>query len=212
MWWEDIYIPTYFTIAAILAGVVKLRRLSTISKLVLVILILNLVADLYTTYLSYHSVNTLFYNSLHTGVEQLFILWIYYSTKIYNKQKRLLLYTIIIGGLLAIYNIFFWQGPKQFTTYTFIPFGLLIAFLSYINIRYFIISNIAVLSNIIFWFSIANFVYFIVIVPIMSFLPLAIEISLDLAKTLKMYTNNIAYGVWSVLIAIGFICQRKKTI
>ena len=153
----------------------------------------------------------MFFNSVFTSYEQALILYIYSYFKNEKIYKTGLL--ILCVGLIqfSVYNLTSLQGVNRFNTFTFVPTALIIAVLSYFNVRQLIISENLVFQKTSFWFSVANFQYYIIVAPVMSAVLWANEISINLGVSLKQI-NNISYCIWAILIAIGFLCQKKKTI
>jgi hypothetical protein len=209
-WYEDIYIQTYVTAAAIIVGAIFLRRLLLVYWVVWGILWANVIVDVYTTYLAFNSLNTLPYNNILMLSEGMVIILLYYIHSPFTTGKRILLYLSLIYLIFSIINFVFIQGEDNLNTYSIMPCGLVIAILSYLNIRMFITSE-TFFKSLLFWFSVANFIYFIVVIPSLSFLPIANNISYELGASLKVI-NDTAYILWSLIISIGFICQKKRAI
>ena len=180
-------------------------------RLILLIVVLNVVCDLYATYLAEQDKSTAFIYNILNPIEQSFAVLILSTT---YPQQSISILLKSIGVLLpisAIINIVFFQGFEKYNGYTLITGGLVVAIISYIKTREYITIDKINLNNELLWFTIASFIYYITTGPVLSVIPVTNEISYSLSDNL-LYINDVAYILWSTLITIGFICSRKKTI
>lgn len=211
MWWTKIHIQTYFVLASGLIGLITYNRLPLAFRSIMYLLFINVVVDVVATYLiEQKKANTNQLYSNFTVFEHIITL-IIYSIQ-YTKKERILVLLFSIGLIgFSIYNQKNVQQSLDFNTYTFVPAALLISVLSYLLVRKMIIEGGTLYTSMLFWFAAANFVYFTIAVPILSAIPFAWKISISVAKSLA-YVNYTAYAFWAILIAIGFLCQKKKSI
>jgi hypothetical protein len=211
MWYKHINPPTFVAFFAALAGLILFNRLSAIAKIALVLLFLNVITDVYATYLAEHDVNNHICYSILTTVEHVLII-LSYSAIYRNNNIKFIFYGLsLLIFVCSVLNLLFIQGADSFNTFTFVPIGLIVSILSYLRIRSSILNEDKFQYQFSFWFAAANFQYFIIVAPILSAVLAANEMSYSLSISFKQ-VNNTAYIIWSVLISIGFICQEKKTI
>lgn len=211
MWLTKIHIHTHVVLASGIIGLIVYSRLPLALKAIVYLILLNACVDIVATYLAEEkktSTNQLY--SIFTVIEHITTLIIYSVQYKKNEKAWLILYCIALT-IFSIYNQQNIQKYSEFNTYTFVPSALLIAILSYFLIRKMIITGDELYSSILFWFAAANFVYFTIAVPVLVTIPFARKISIPIATNL-IYINYTAYAFWAVLIAIGFLCQKKKSI
>ena len=211
MWWTKIHIHTYFVLASGIVGLITHSRLPLTFRIVVYLLFINVAVDVTATYLiKQKKLETSQLYNIFTVIEHIIILLIYSTQYKKNRKIFILGFVIVLIGF-AIFNQQNIQQSIDFNTYTFIPTALLISILSYLLVRKMIIEGDTLYPSMLFWFAAANFVYFTIAVPILSAIPFAWKISISVAKSLA-YVNYTAYALWAILIAIGFLCQKKKSI
>lgn len=211
MWLKTLPFQFYFVLTAALTGVIFIRRFSIVEKLIWVILVLNVVIDFYARYLGSQGIYNGFCYNILIPLEILIMVYIYNITSESFAYKAL---TFVLSGLLlgfAVIVAVFLQESDKLHTYTIALGGIMVGTLSYLRLRKIIINDSHLMDNILFWFCAANFIYYIIFIPVLSVLPIANDISNELARSIKK-VNNYAYALWSTLITIGFICSKKKTI
>ena len=201
----------YFVLTAALTGAIFIRRFSLVEKLIWIILVLNVLIDAYARYIGSQGIhNGICYNVL-VPLEILIMIYIYNIT---SKNHAYKILTYGLSGVLLVFAVvvaMFLQERDKLHTYTIAFGGIMVGALSYLRLRKIIINDINLTDNILFWFCAANFIYYIIFIPVLSVLPIANDISNELARSIKK-VNNYAYALWSTLITIGFICSRKNAI
>ncbi len=213
MWYEKILFSTYFVLGAILVGVTLLPRLSLFAKLILFLLFANAAVDIYATYsATVLDKKTTGLYSIYTAIEFAFIVYIYSKTKLNNKHKPIIYLSIITVLVFSIINLKFIQGAETFNTYTFVLGGFLVSIFSYQKIRNAISNDILNATDILVWFSVANIIFYLGALPVLLSAPIFEDRTLkDLGNSLFII-KDVSYSFWSAIIAIGFICQKKKSI
>jgi hypothetical protein len=212
MWYEKILFSTYCALAAVIVGVMFLPRLSSFAKLIWFLLIANVSVDISATYIDVVlSKNTLSLYSIYTAIEFAFILYIFSKINLYKKYQLVIYLSIFFVLVFSIINFKYIQGDKNFNTYTFALGGFLVSLFSYLNIRYSMKIDGLKGSDIMLWFSVANIIFYIGALPVLLSAPIAKEIPDSLGKSLFII-KDVTYSLWSLLIAIGFICQKKEII
>lgn len=212
MWYNHIYLQTYITAIAVVVGVFYMRQLSTLAKLILLLVFANTAVDVFATYIDKHlGFSTHLTYSIFTVCEIIYIVFIYSKEFTENSQKFQLYGLIICIFIFSLLNLVFVQGYHTFNTITFSIAGLATAILSYLTIRREIKHNTIRPDNILVWFSIANLVFYLGSMPVMTLITIQEEIVPSLMKSL-LSIKNLVYSIWSILISIGFLCQKKQMI
>ncbi len=86
--------------------------------------------------------------------------------------------------------------------------GLVLAALSYIHLRS-ISLNTAGQSPTLFYFGLANLIYFTLMISAMSALPLAQKIDQVFAS--KIYAINlVSYALWALILIIGILWKKQR--
>lgn len=209
MWFYDIHIQTYFAIAAGIAGLSRINFYIKGELLIIAVVFINIIVDLLGTYMAFYSIDNLWCYNISSTIENTFIL-ILFSLNTNPLKSKMIKSVLILMLVFSIVNMFYIQKYNNLNTYTFIPASLFIVYLSYSSLLS-LINTEAMYSNLLFWFSLACFIYYSLMITVLSALPLALEVSYSLALALKQ-VNNIGYMLWSVLLLSGFLWTRKKTI
>lgn len=206
-WYKDIQPQTYVTLAVGILGITRYSRLHNSIFSILMVILVNLLADLIANYFAHkYGDNTIVYN-ISTAIEQELTLLILYSLARSKGQRKVILVTMIIFPILSITNLLFVQKSSNFNSFTYISTGLAIAFFSYIIIKE-RLDDIYLFRSMVFWFTIANFIYYTIVSVVFSVLPFAIDVSYEFGNDI-MHVNYVSYIIWSTLLAIGFIWSKK---
>jgi len=204
----DIHIQTYIVIVAFIIGCLAFKYLTKVEKGIILILGLNVICDLITSFLAEKNQNTHVYYSILTLAEGLIVIFMY--LKSLNSKFLIFSLALVIPSLLlfGIYNILFIQGLWTLNTYTFAPLGLMIMVFSYIMIRKFIGTHAFSINNLMLWFAVACFIYYgIGVLNICLFIWAQHNMIAYAAYLLNF--NNVLYSIYSFLLIIGFIYKIK---
>lgn len=158
-----------------------------------------------------HHKNTNYLYNLLNPIEIILTLVVYYKYLSSGKFKTLLAGCVIAFPIFSAVNVIYFQDFfKEFANYSFFLGGILVSFFSYMVWKNDIKNSIISRNNIILWFAAANFVYYASTIPIMS---AHNWLSVNLkGMAFPIYTlNKVMYGIWAVIIGIGFIWKRQVT-
>lgn len=168
---------------------------------------LNIVADVssYLLLASGKGTNML-YNYL-IPIERVLTLVVYICNEYRKRNKRLHLLGIFIIIGISVLDAFTKYDNFDFHHLSNVFTGILLAALSYIHLRS-VSLNKAGQSVLIFYFGLANLIYLTLMVCAMSALPLALQISLEMAN--NVYSINLfGYGAWAVIIILGMLWKKQ---
>lgn len=198
-------------VLCILAGVIygiRIKQLRSFERLILVILVANILTDV-ATYLVIHAgKQTHAYYNVLLPAERTITLLIYAFNEHGLRRKR-----IHYAGMAIVCLSYFWEtvysgNIADFHDVSNVVSGLVVAVLSYVHLRS-VALNTAGQSIILFWFGLANLIYFTMMISAMSALPLALEIDNDFAS--DIYNINIAaYALWSIVLIVGILWKKQK--
>lgn len=193
-------------------GIYKLRYLKRYEYLILIIFLSNIVFDLIAINLGKQKINNSFCYNLLNPIELILTLIIYYNYFPSGNIKKILAISMSAFLLFAILNIIFIQNFfTEFDNYTFFIGGVIVSVFSYFVWRNEILNNVISPHNIILWFAAANFIYYTLTIPIMSAHNWLSFYSKDLAFPIYAI-NKVIYGIWAIIIGIGLIWKRQRTI
>lgn len=211
MWYEKVLFPTHFAFAAFLVGAVVLPRLSLKSKTIWIIVLTNIIIDLYATYIDvvWHKTTHSLYN-IFTAIEYCVIMVINLHRPPSLLYKKYLLISLLFFSVLSAF-IFYRYGIDVLNTYLFATGGFIVCVFSYLRIRFAIARDNIEFTDILIWFAFANITFYAGALPVLLLAPIILNIPTDLANDL-MLAKDVAYSLWSVFIITGFLCLKKKTI
>lgn len=193
-----------------LIGILRWKRFIYYEYLILIIFLSNLVIDLYTYHLSMQNKSTIIYYNILTSVEIIITLIVYYIYLNQEKIKKYIGFSIILFLIMIITNwITFSNIFLSFASNTFFLGGFMVALFSYFVWQNEIEKGVLSTSNTILWFSAANFIYYIIAVPVMSANNWLVANSDNWAFSVHEI-NLVMYGIWATLVGIGFIWKQKK--
>jgi hypothetical protein len=200
-------IPSLVCILAGVAYLLKVKTLTKTEKLILLILSLNISVDVAADIISKRSGNThILYNFL-LPVERMLTLVVYYKSESFIEKKRLQLSGVLIILIVFVIGYFRADSLRQLHSYSNIISAILTAILSYVHLRS-IMLNQAGQSKVVFFFALANVLYFTLMPSAMSAFPLAFQISNSLAASM-LHINLVAYTVWAILLIIGLPWKKR---
>lgn len=205
---ENIRYPTAICILAGLASLFYLHKLTSTERLIIVVIFMSIAADLFANYIALKGkYNGDVYNII-CPIEKITIVVCYHLNS-YKSQFRLLYVTgIITFILLSICGYSLNDHPGYIHTEVYVISGFIVAVLSYLQLRNILLEK-AKDSIPIFWFSMANLVYYTLMISVISARPVALSISWDFNTQINI-VNDIAYSLWSPIILIGIIWNRTK--
>ncbi len=171
---------------------------------------MNIIADTSAHFMIRMDIRTNSVYNLLLPLERMATLYIY-SRNDHRKPVRI----IHILGLVSVFCIYlvgyFNNGElsSELHKYSNLWTGLIVASLSYLQIRSLAIGE-AGDSKVLVFFSIANFLYYTIMISSLSALPLAMQIDMDFAS--KLYSINLfGYLLWSLILIYAAPWKTHKT-
>jgi len=205
---ENIRYPTAICIVAGVVSTFYFHKLSSTEKWIVLVIFLNILADLLANYLGLKKIfNGDVYNLLGP-VEKIITLSVYLVNSKINRTKIYYLSGIIAMILLTTAGYISNSKPGHLHEQVYVISGFIFAILSYLQLRNILLEK-AKDSIPIFWFSMANLVYYTLMISVISARPVALSISWDFNTQINI-VNDIAYSLWSPIILIGIIWNRTK--
>lgn len=198
----------YVVLISTITGLALLNRLPLLGRIIVLLLLLNLIADVWAAFLWLDYQTTVHVYNLFNPIEQLITVATY---GLYAKPKVNKVYVASAVVILS-FHLFdaFWLSPKDsFHFPAFIFSGILIAILSYFSLKQ-CLREKEEFRSLFFWFSLANLFYYTLMVSAMSALPLAQKISYEFAAII-LQLNYICYACWALTLTFGMIWNRLKT-
>jgi len=204
--------PLFIAFGGFLFGIFQFGKLKHWERLILLVLLLNVVVDLIAIRLTVLNKQTVFCYNIYVPIEFLIMLLVYYLYLKPGKTRRMLVYVIPLVVLYAVFNGLFLQDiNNEFASYTFFIGGFIIALFSYLIWKQEVQEKDIDSRNIILWFSAANFLYFIITIPALSANNWLVVHDTDKALPVQII-NVVMYGIFSIIISLGFIWHQKGTI
>lgn len=207
-WIENITFPTA---ACIIVGVFATFFYGVLSKnerWILLIIYLNIMADLISIYQGSQGVESGHVYNILSPIEKIITVVVYMHAS--SGRKFTLLNTIAMVGvvLLSILGYVLKGLENTFHMEVYILSGFFIAILSYVFLRRLTLMK-REFSIVIFCFGLANLVYYTLMISSMSAIPAALLISNDFAYKVLL-GNDIAFTLWSLIILTGILWKRIK--
>lgn len=205
---SEVRFPTWICIISGLAYLGYVRKLDPLQLGVLILIWINISADVLSNYLVQKGVYTNGLYKVSTLLEQGFTLFIYMmfcetrTAKWVHAGLLTLIVSLFIVGLYAV------PFNEVFTFETFITGGLIIAATSYFAIRRWVVHAKPMHSFL--WFAFANMFYYTLMVSSASAQPIAWQVSKEFAARIK-YINDAGYIAWSLILLTGLIWSIRKT-
>jgi hypothetical protein len=201
-------INSYVCLTAGILGLYFSIKLYSYEKLIVGIIWINVVADLIGSIMAIKfSFNEVVFN-VSAPIEQVLTLYVYSK----GDKKKSVVYihriSMVLIIILLLSNYVIIKNPYGFHYYTFIISGIIVAVFSYWQLKS-LIQQSHPWRSVILWFSGANLIYYSSMVSSVSSMPLANDISRNLAMSIKTI-NDVGYIIWSLLIAIGILWNKKK--
>lgn len=204
---EDI--PFGLCLIALLLYAYNYKALQNIERLILAIIAFNFIVDLTGHIFSHFNISNHFLYNVLIPVERSLSLFIYARNE--KAKEKLITYEVGIAVILAITIIGFAMhgGSSDLHFISNILSGLLLALFSYLHLRSIALDS-AKQSLITFFFTLANLVYFTLMVSAMSAFPLALQIGNEFGR--DIYNINLfAYALWSIILITGILWKKPKT-
>jgi hypothetical protein len=212
---DFVHVSAYIGFVVIVFGLYKWTYLNKSEKYVMLVMSLNLLADIIAGVMRNYSIpntaNATLYNLL-TATELSVIIYLYGSaTELRNTylgkhyKKFLVLYIFVFSS-----NFIFNQGPFVLNTYTYLPMSIVAGIISFAYLRKVTDEDTSprLLENLLFWYSVANLIYYICHIPFVSVQHPPFGFSILVKTTLKNI-NTIMYSAWFIIIGIGFLWKKK---
>jgi hypothetical protein len=187
---------------------VLFRRLKNWEVVIPIILALNALTDLGTNYASAKGMdidNALYY--VLVPLEWVLTLLVYANNSRF-KSTRFKNYVgvfVVIG--IFIFALFYYPNVTEFPRGAYVWGGLVIALLSYIQLRSMALDE-AGQSKILLVFTLANLIYFTLMISSQSAIDLAYELERDFGSNIYLI-NDISYALWSVILIFGILWTIK---
>jgi hypothetical protein len=147
------------------------------------------------------------YNVL-VPVERVLTLVIYALNE-FTREKKVLHYGGIVLVVLVFGLGFFLKGIELFFQPSNVITALALAILSYLHLRS-ITRDQGGPSRLIFYFALANLIYFTFSTSALSAVPLAYKIDPDFAIQI-FYINLVGYSLWSLILIFALLWKPPKT-
>lgn len=199
---------TWLCLIAFVVYTVFYKDIYKWEKVILIILGINLITEIIGAYLAIsYTVNGFIYN-VSAPITRILTLMLYAHN--YNNTSGKVLTNTGIGVviLISIIGALHYPTFQEFHYGAYVISGLVIAALSYLHLRAIALDK-AGQSLLIFVFSLANLVYFTLMASSMSAYGLANQISNDFGRTI-LFLNQLAYGLWSVILITGILWKKKQ--
>jgi hypothetical protein len=204
-------IPILMAAFTAIIGTFRIKSFLKNEYLILVILWANTIIDIYATNMSLKEQNNSVLYNILIPFEVILTLGIYYFYIQKVFIRNMIFINIIIFTLFSLLNLIFFQNfYSEFASFTFFIGGFLISLFSYFLMRYEVENKIISGSNLILWFAFANFLYYLVSVPVMSANNWLVEYSKDMALPVHGI-NLFIYGLWALVICIGILWKNNQT-
>lgn len=197
-------IPTIICLVVSILSTLFFQNLSKTERLILIVLYLNLIADIVGPHLE-KDANGYLYNII-TPIEKIITLILYAAVSTTRKHKIFNLTGIVVIIVLSILGYFVRFSAETFHFEVYVVSGFVISILSYLFLRKLALRK-EQFSTVILLFGMANLVYYTVMVSAVSAMPIARKHSSVFASDL-FTINDIAYSLWSLTILTGILWKR----
>jgi hypothetical protein len=115
---------------------------------------------------------------------------------------------IILITVISIAGLFYYPSFSDMQRGPYVWAGLVVALLSYLHLRSIALDE-AGQSQIMFVFSLANLVYYTLMISAQSAVDLAWDLDVDFGKDIYL-VNDISFALWSIILIIGILWNRKN--
>lgn len=201
--------PTYICFAVLLAATVFKNRMEPHEKLILVILLMNVSADVTADIMdNIYTKTGIVYNIL-TPMEKVLTMGIYVLNTKTTRSRWIYAVIAVITLIISTIGFLAYKSVMDLHVITIIASSIFVAAASYYQLRELAMDR-ASFSAVMVGFSLANLIYYTVMISSISSLPLAIEISNDFAKIIGT-VNLIGYAMWSLIIFTGIIWKKNSS-
>jgi hypothetical protein len=196
-------------IAAGAVYVWRKRSLQGVENIILWIILLNVLADLVAEVLNSAGHTTHVVYNLMMPVERVLTLLIYaiQAETIWAKRS----YYVAIGlvATAAIASAAYYGGIQELHYFSNVISGIVVAVFSYTYLRAMVLGQ-TYHSRVLFYFGMANLIYYTLMVSAMSALPLAMRISYPFAGAI-LNINLVGYTFWSITLILGISWKKQRT-
>ena len=199
----------YFGLLCILIFIVYFKKLQSIQKAVLFIVVLDVITDLAATYLGSHKIHNLFIYNISSFIEMMATGYIFYNILENKAIKKTVLIFIMAYAIAALLNISMGQGLYATNSYTYLPGLLVVGIFSFLYLMQ-CINNLKVplKSNFLFWYAAVNMLNCfgsVIILGLAAWNPAPYtHLTLSL-----FFINLILYSIWFLGISFGLIWEKQ---
>jgi len=208
--------PTWICIAALAIYILKIGKLNGWEYIIPIILVMNVVSDLGSNYMQLGTnipcytrmkIETGFIYNVLAPSERILTLILYTKNSRFRTDKFRYYIGIVLIVLISIISLFYYPNFREMHRGAYVWGGLVVALLSYLHLRSIALDE-AGQSQIMFAFSLANLVYFTLMISANSAVDLAYELNVEFGKNIYLI-NDIAFALWSIILIIGILWKRK---
>ncbi|MCB0733212.1 MAG: hypothetical protein H6608_05215 [Flavobacteriales bacterium] len=206
----EITVPTWVCLAASVVSLFLLKKLSLLDILATSVLWINLVVDLYATYLVSLKQHTIFLYNLSIPLLGMIVLYVYFrSSPIKWLSTAYLIALAIVMMIWLIYSLY--SGIRgQFNYIPYIVTAFLIAAGSYLLMRNMVLRS-SLLPPVILFFALANFAYYSLGMAAQYAEILKGYLTEHQSFVVKAYINDVGYVLSSVMILTGIIWKHRQS-
>lgn len=204
----NIRLPTALCIVAGLVSVYFYRKLTFSERFIISVIYLNILADLLAQYLATRGIYNGDVYNLICPLEKVIILAVYYQNTFKNRIRKYYIIGVIAIIFLSSLGYIFNKNSGSVHIEVYLISGFVIAILSYLQLRQMALEN-ARASTPIFWFGMANLIYYTFMISSISASPLALTISEEFARQILL-GNDIGYISWSIITTTGIAWKQTK--
>lgn len=196
---------SYVCLVAAIVGLVTLGRLSRYERIIVLVLVLNVVADLWANYVNNtwsNPQNGWVYNILNP-VEMLLILLFYLKSSEITLARKAVWWTGLLMPVVFVWTLLNLESHRDFNLWGFVLTDFLMMVVSYFVLRSYLLAQElkgpATMS-----FVVANMVYFALAVSAFLGSGVGLRFKTDLASKF-LIINTVGYVLWGIIITLGFI-------
>lgn len=200
-------IPSFICILTGICYAIRFKELQSLERLIFLIIILNIIADTTSYFVMHNGTHTnLFYNVL-SPVERALTLLIYARNVHISWHKKIFYTGMGLVVALYVYCYFYYDSMTSLHSLSNVITGFVLSMLSYFQLRTISIGN-AGQSRIVFYFGLANLIYYTLLISAFSAFPVALEIG-DVFASKILIVNHLGYTAWAIILIIGILWKKK---
>ncbi len=205
---ERIRFPTAICIMAGMVSLLYFHKLTTKERFIVLVIFFKYCRRPYCKLYWASKKNGGDVYNLFCPTEKIIIMVIYYLNSKITSVKQFNILGIIAFILISIGGYYFETVSGYIHIEVLVISGIITVGLSYLHLRQIVLDK-AFSSTPIFFFGMANLIYYTLMVSSMSAIPVAYNISKPFAIQISI-GNDIAYVLWSLTTLIGIIWNRTK--